>query len=198
MDKNVEAQRVANKYLEIEISDFKIQLQSDSKSIIQGIKEVFLVELEILEQCFTNRDYSHIDKIINDLLPAEFKLNTKHSAYKTLRYEFFQARIKAAQEMMEMCEGPHSYDFKGEDIDLVASLIKFFDRAPAVDKWKGQKQKKTQILVNELATEIRSKCSRTGVTQLAAEISDMDKMKSSENPIKYETIRKDYLDDFKN
>lgn len=197
MDKNVEAQRIANKYLEIEISDFKIQLQSDSKSIIQGVKEGFLVELEILEQCFTSRDYSHIDKIINDLLPAEFKLNTKHSAYKTLRYEFFQARFKAAQEMMEMCNGLCSYEFKGEDIDLTTSLIKFFAKPPSTDKWNpGSIQMKNQVLVNELGRKIREQSPRTNKTNLSEWIADDSKMKNSEKSLKSETIRKDYLDDF--
>ena len=197
MDKNVEAQRIANKYLETEISDFQVQVQSISANNLSAIREGFLVEIGVLEGCFKDRDYSHIDNIIDNLLPFDFKLNTSHIAYETLRYEFFQARIRAIQEMIEICNGPYLYDFKGENIDLRDSLMKFFAKKPAVDKWNTFKTKKTQMLVNTLADEIRSKFPNTNVTSLAAEIAEMERMKNSENPISYDTIRKDYLDDYK-
>lgn len=197
MDKNVEAQQIANKYLETEISNFQVQIQSDSVSFISATKAGFLVELDMLEECLDGRDYSHIDNIINDLLPSDFKFNTDSIAYKTLRYKFFQARITAAQEMIKICEGPYSYNFIGENIDLDISLAKFFAKEPAVNKWKRDKQKKTQILINELAAEILTKYPNTGLTDLASEISEMDRLKNFENPVDFETIRKDYLDDFK-
>jgi len=197
MDKNVEAQKIANKYLETEISNFKIQLQSDSRNMIEAIKEGFSVELEMLEHCFESQDYSHIDNIINSLLPADFNLNTRHNNYETLRYEFFQARVKAVQEMVKMCDGPYSYNFKDEDINLAISLVKFFARAPAIDKWKqGSIQMKNQVLVNELGREILKLRPRTNKTNLSEWIADDGRMKNSESPLKSETIRKDYLDDF--
>ena len=198
MDKNVEAQQIANKYLETEISEFQEQIQSNSKSFISATKEGFAVELDILKECFDKKDYSYIDNLINDLLPPDFKLNTKHIAYKALRYEFFQARIKAAQEMMKMCDGPHSFNFKGENIDLVASLTKFFAKPPSTDNWEpGSIQMRNQVLINQIGGEIRKNNPRvTTKKSLSIWISDDTRMKNSEKPLTSEAIRRRYLDDF--
>jgi hypothetical protein len=197
MDKNVEAQRIANKYLETEISDFQVHIQSTSTDMIDATKEGFSIELEILKEGFEAQDYSHIEIIIGDLLPENYKLNTKCLNYKILRSALFNARVKAAQEMIKVCEGPYSYSFKGENMDLAIALKEFLIKEPAVNKWKRTNQKKTQILINDLATEILGKYPKTGVTALASEIANDIRMKNSENPIGFETIRKDYLDDFK-
>lgn len=197
MDKNIEAQQIANKYLEIEISNFQIQIQSCKDAAIKNLWGELHIELDLLEECRGCADYSGIHQLLGGLLPSDHSLDAKHPMYKVLIYELFNARVKLVQEIIKMCEGPYSYDFKGGDISLTTSLTKFFARAPAMDKWKGQKQKKTQALVNELASKIRSKYPGTGVTNLAEEIAEMDKMKNSENPIEFETIRKDYLDDFR-
>ena len=197
MDKNVEAQQIANKYLENEISNLQVQIQSLSKGTIENIKEGFLIELEILEECFESGNYSHINNIINDLLSEEFKLNTKHSSYKTLRCAFFQARIEAAQVMIKICEGPVSYKFKGEDIDLITSLMKFFAKPPSTDNWKpGSLEMRNQVLVNELGNKIRNQSPRTNKTDLAKWIADEPRMQNSDKPLAFETIRRNYLDDF--
>ena len=197
MDKNVEAQQIANKYLETEIHNFQDKIRPCKEDTIKGIWDDLHMELEIMEDCKKNADYSSIHTLIGELLPSDYKLNVKHSSYGVLIDKMFNTKVEVTQEMIKMCEGPYSYDYKGENIDLVIALKEFFAKEPAVNKWKRNKQKKTQILINELATDILAKHPNTGLTALANEISEMDRFKSSENPIKFNTIRKDYLDDFK-
>jgi len=199
MDKNVEAQRIANKYLETEISNFQVKILSCNRVTAKDLEENLHIELDLLES-FTegeSPDYSGIHHMLDSLLPPEYNLNIKHPAYGILIAKLFNIRIGAVQEMIKICNGPYSYNFKGENIDLEASLIKFFDKMPAIDTRLTPKTRKTQILVNELVDEIRSKYPDTNVTSLATEIAEMDRMKSSENPISYDTIRKSYLDDYK-
>jgi len=197
MDKNVEAQQIASKYLETEIHNFQDKIRPCKEGAIKGIWDDLHMELEIMEDCKKNADYSSIHTLISELLPSDYKLNAKHSSYGILIDKMFNAKVLAIQEMIKICEGPYSYDYKGENIDLVIALKEFFAKEPAVNKWKRDKQKRTQILINELVTGILTKHPNTGLTDLASEVSKMDKFMNSENPIGFEQIRKEYLDDFK-
>jgi hypothetical protein len=197
MDKTVEAQAIANKYLETEISNFQSKILSCKDASIKAIWDNLHIELDLLKDCKDDASYSPIHHLLDELLSPDYSLNVKHLSYELLISQLFNARVKAVQVMIKICEGPYSYNFKGENIDLITSLTKFFARAPAIDNWTMRKSKQTQVLVNDLASKVRDKFPYTNLTSLAAEISEMDEMQNSENPIKYDTIRKSYLDDFK-
>ena len=197
MDKNVEARQIANKYLETEISNFQIQIQSCKNAAIKDLFDVLNIELNLLGECREDADYSDINRLLDGLLPSDYSLNIKHPMRAVLISELFNVRVKAVQEMIKICEGPYSYEFKGEGIDLATSLTKFFDKPLSTDNWKpGSIEMKNQVLINELGRKIREQRPRTNKTNLSEWISDDIRMKNSDKPLKSETIRKDYLDDF--